>query len=265
MSKLTDQAYLTQIQYKDSGNLNARLAIHQRFSTNSYGWFNWLFDQLIELPANANILELGCGNGELWKESASRIPAGWALTLTDLSDGMLDAAWRNLIVIKRGIKFEQVDVQSIPYADKTFDAVMANYMLYHVPDRQKAFSEIRRVLKDDGVLFAATSDVNHLREMYQWVARVNGGKTAEFSLQFTLENGKDQLQEFFPRVELSRYPDELRVTDVDIILAYIRSMASVDTLSAEEMKRLEVELKEKLAKDGVIQISKDAGLFRAMK
>ncbi|HMZ07321.1 MAG TPA: class I SAM-dependent methyltransferase [Anaerolineales bacterium] len=265
MSRLTDQTYLTQAQYKDSGNLNARLAIHQRFSTNSYGWFNWLFDQLIELPVNANILELGCGTGELWKESASRIPEGWALTLTDLSDGMLDAAWRNLIVIKRGIKFERVDVQSIPYADKAFDAVIANYMLYHVPDRKKALAEIRRVLKDDGVLFAATSGRNHMREMYEWIARVSGGNAGEFALQFTLENGKDQLQEFFPRVELSHYPDGLRVTDVDVILAYVRSMASVGRLSAEEMTRLEVELRENLAMDGAIQISKDAGLFRAIK
>ncbi|MBI3170151.1 MAG: class I SAM-dependent methyltransferase, partial [Chloroflexi bacterium] len=101
MSRFTDQNYLTQSQYKDSSNLNARLAIHKRFSTNPYGWFNWVFDKLAALPADANILELGCGSGELWKECASRIPAGWVLTLTDLSGGMLDSAWRNLIVTGR--------------------------------------------------------------------------------------------------------------------------------------------------------------------
>ncbi|MBL8062916.1 MAG: class I SAM-dependent methyltransferase [Anaerolineales bacterium] len=265
MSRFTDQNYLMQSQYKDSGNLNARLAIHQRFSTNSYGWFNWLFDHLSKLPVNANILELGCGNGELWKECASRIPDGWALTVTDLSDGMLDAAWRNLIVIKRGIKFEQVDAQSIPYDDNAFDAVIANYMLYHVPDRKKTLAEIRRVLKDDGVLFAATSGENHMREMYQWIARVSGGSAGEFALQFTLENGKDQLQEFFPRVELSRYSDGLSVTEVEVIIAYVGSMSSVDKLSAEEMDMLEVELREMLEKYGSIRISKDAGLFRAIK
>lgn len=254
-----------QSQYKNSDNLDARVAIHKRFSTNQYGWFNWVFDEFAGLPANADILELGCGTGELWKECAGRIPEGWTLTLTDLSDGMLDAAWRNLIVIKRGIKFEQMDAQSIPYADKTFDAVIANYMLYHVPDRKKTLAEIRRVLKDDGVLFAATSGENHMREMYQWIARVSGGNAGEFALQFTLENGKDQLQEFFPRVELSRYPDGLRVTDIEVIKAYIRSMSSVGKLSAEEMDRLEIELRESLAKDGAIHISKDAGLFKAVK
>lgn len=262
MSKLVDQNYLMQSQYKDSGNLNARMTIHQRFSTNTYGWTNWMFDQLADLPANANVLELGCGSGELWKECASRIPDGWVLTLTDLSDGMLDTAWRNLIVIKRGIKFEKVDAQSIPYADKTFDAVIANFMLYHVPDRQKALSEIQRVLKDDGVLFAATSGESHLRELYEWVFRASGGKQGKIPLQFTLENGKEQLQKLFPRVELSRYSDSLRVTDVDVIMAYLRSMMSVE-LSADEMQTLERELSAGIAKDGAIHISKDAGLFKA--
>ena len=83
---------------------------------------------------------MGCGSGEMWKECASRIPAGWVITLTDLSDGMLDAAWRNLVPLGRNFKFEQMDAQSIPYGDKTFDVVIANHMLYHVPDREKALS-----------------------------------------------------------------------------------------------------------------------------
>ena len=264
MSRLTDKEYLTQNQYKDSRNLDVRVAIHKQFSTNPYGWFNWVFDSFASLPENANVLELGCGTGELWKECNSRIPESWVLTLTDISDGMLDAAWRNLLPIRRGIRFEKVDSQSIPYADKTFDAVIANYMLYHVSDRKKALTEIKRVLKDNGVLFAATAGENHLREMYEWVLRVSGGEQGRFALQFTLENGREQLQEFFPRVELSRYPDGLRVTDVDMLMAYIRSMASVE-LSADAEFKLRTELTEFIAENGAFYISKDAGLFRATK
>ena len=265
MSKLTDQDYLTKSQYKDSGNLDARIAIHKRFSVNPYGWFDFVFDRMQSLPADAKILELGCGSGELWKECASRIPAGWALTLTDLSDGMLDAAWRNLIVIKRGIQFEKADAQSIPYADNTFDAVIANHMLYHVPDRKKALAEIRRVLKKDGVLFATTIGENHLHEMYEWVSRVSGGRSGGFKLQFTLENGQEQLKEFFPRVELSRYPDSLRVTDVDLLMAYVCSMGSFADLSEDDLGKLDQELTEVLKRNGDFFISKDSGLFKAVK
>ena len=98
VSKFTDQQYLKTDQYKDSSNLDARVAIHQRFSTNPYGWFRWIFDTLLKLPSSARILELGCGHGLLWKENVDRIPSGWMITLSDLSPGMLDAAWRNLVV-----------------------------------------------------------------------------------------------------------------------------------------------------------------------
>jgi len=76
MSKFTDQQYLKTDQYEDATNLDARVVIHQRFSANLYGWFNWVFDALAKLPANAKILELGCGPAHLWKECSSRIPAG---------------------------------------------------------------------------------------------------------------------------------------------------------------------------------------------
>jgi len=264
MSKLTNREYLTQYQYKDSKNLDVRVAIHKRFSTNPYGWFNWLFDSFNALPEDANILEIGCGTGELWKECASRIPENWALTLTDISDGMLDAAWRNLIHIRRGIKFEKVDSQSIPYADKMFDVVIANYMLYHVQDCKKALAEIKRVMKDNGILFTATAGENHLQEMYEWVFRVSGGNQGRFAFQFTLENGKEQLREFFPHVELSRYSDSLRVTDVDMLMAYVRSMASVE-LSEDEMQKLEYEMSQFLDQHGAIHISKNAGLFQSKK
>ena len=117
MSKFTNQQYLVTEQYKNSGNLDARIAIHRRFSTNSYGWFNWVFDTLATLPKQANVLELGTGSGALWVDIADKIPDAWAITLSDLSNGMLDAAWRNLVVTGRNFKFEQIDAQSIPYAD----------------------------------------------------------------------------------------------------------------------------------------------------
>ena len=50
---------------------------------------------------------------------------------------MVDAAWRNLVVTGRAFKYEQIDAQSIPYQDETFDIIIANFMLYHVRIAQK--------------------------------------------------------------------------------------------------------------------------------
>jgi ubiquinone/menaquinone biosynthesis C-methylase UbiE len=265
MPKFTDQNYLVQHQYKDSSNLNARMALHKRFSTNSYGWFDWVFDQFSSLTENANVLEIGCGTGELWKECASRIPEGWTLTLTDLSDGMLDSAWRNLIVIKRGIKFEKMDAQSIPYADGTCDAVIANHMLYHVPDRRQALKEIWRVLKDDGVLFASTLGKNYMHEMWGLLERAGNVKRHLVTAAFDLENGKEQLQEFFTRVELFHYIDNLRVTDVPAMMTYIRSMSSTADFSEDVFQSVERELMETIQKNGEFFVEKDAVLFKALK
>jgi ubiquinone/menaquinone biosynthesis C-methylase UbiE len=265
MSKYTDSQYLKTDQYKDSSNLDARVAIHPEFSTNPYGWFNWLFDKLATLPANAKILELGCGNGILWKSIAGRIPVGWKITLSDLSAGMLDAAWRNLVPTGRAFKFEEMDAQSIPYAEGMFDAVIANHMLYHVPDREKAIQEFVRVLKPSGRLFATTVGENHMREMDEWRKLIKHNKyTGPFTTSFTLENGMEQLTPFFREVKLSRYEDNLHVTRVQPILAYLRSVGASDIDDAE-LEKLRVELEARLAKDGKIFISKDSGLFEAIK
>ena len=48
--------------------------------------------------------------------------------------------------------FGKIDAQSIPYEKDSFDAVIANHMLYHVPDLARTLSEIRRVLRPEGCL-----------------------------------------------------------------------------------------------------------------
>ena len=264
--KFTDPHYLSTNQYRDSSNLDARAAIHQRFSTNPYGWFNWVVDKLSVLPENARILELGCGPGYLWKECAQRIPAAWNITLSDLSPGMVDAAWRNLVVTGRNFKFEQMDAQEIPYPDETFDAVIANHMLYHVPDRRKALSEIKRVLKADGRLFAATVGDKHLKEIGAYLTRTTmKDNLPRFADPFLLENGLEQLQAYFPHVELSRYEDNLRVTEVEPILAYVRFGIRAAYFSEEEFAKIEKELRAQLARDSEIFITKDSGMFLAQK
>jgi len=266
MSKFTDQQYLKTDQYKDSSNLDARVAIHQRFSTNNYGWFYWVFDVLIKLPANAKILELGSGTALLWKENTNRIPAGWDITLSDLSAGMLDTAWRNLVVTGRNFKFKEIDAQEIPFEDETFDAVIANHMLYHVPDKPKALEEIKRVLKTNGHLFATTIGKNHMKEIGNWIRQVSPKSDFEsFGGSFDLENGLDQLNQFFPHVMLSRYPDSLQVTEVKPIIAFIRSTMHVAETSEDEFEKLAIELEQELKEKGKILVQKDSGLFEAKK
>ena len=266
MSKFTDQQYLKTDQYRDSTNLDARVTIHQRFSTNPYGWFRWAFDTLLKLPENAKILELGCGPGYMWKENVNRIPAGWNVTLSDLSSGMVDAAWRNLVVTGRAFQFKEIDAQSIPFEGETFDTVIANHMLYHVPDQPQAIAEIQRVLKPGGTLIATTVGYGHLKELNEWLRRVSGGKAVEpMPVSFTLENGTEQLQPYFSKIDLHRYQDSLHVTEVEPLIAFFHASFFSTEIRPEALEKVRNELETELQEKGKIFIAKDSGLFEAVK
>jgi ubiquinone/menaquinone biosynthesis C-methylase UbiE len=264
MPNFTDPTYLCTDQYRDAANLNARIALHQRFSTNPQGWFPWVWETLAQLPRQASVLELGCGAGSLWIACPERIPAGWSLILSDFSPGMLDAAWRNLVVLGRGFKFEQIDAQAIPYADETFDLVIANHLLYHIPDRPKALGEIRRVLRPGGQLVATTVGEKHLQELEVWFHRLGADMSLSAGTNpFTLENGLGQLQPFFGQVETRRYADSLRITEIEPLLAYLGSSLRLDQPVADETLR--VELEAELHARGELFVTKDSGLFLAVK
>ena len=265
MSKFTDQEYLKNDQYRDASNLDARVELHRRFSTNPDGWYPWIFNALESLPRQARVLELGCGPGYIWKECADRIPDGWNITLSDLSAGMIDAAWRNLVVTGRAFKYEQIDAQSIPYPDETFDIVIANFMLYHVPDRSKALREVRRVLKQGGHLVAATAGQGHLAELNNWLKKASPDRFVPFTSPFTLDNGFEQLKPFFSIIEMKRYDDNLRVTEIEPLVAYILSTIKARDIPESALLEIRRELEYILSKKGEIFITKDAGLFRAGK
>lgn len=255
-------------QYGTSDNLNARIRLHAGFSTNHYGWLPWVFDQLLTLPSTATILEIGCGTGQLWTENGARIPAGWTLILSDQSPGMLDTAAAALSSLSRPLRFEQIDAQQIPYADGYFDAVIANHMLYHVPDLPQALSEIHRVLKPGGRLFAATNGKAHMVEL----GELAGGFDPELNVKsflaidnFQLENGGDKLTHFFPHLECRLYEDALVVDQPTPLVDYILSMAMHARFAAQRAALQEYVVQALAAQGGAIRIEKATGLFIATK
>jgi len=265
MSVLSDPKYVAQ-QYRDASNLNARIQLHARFSTNKYGWHRWVFDQF-DAPTECEILELGCGPGDLWLENLDRVPDGWDITLSDFSPGMVQEAQRNLGEGQRRFRFEEIDAQSIPFPDGSLDVVIANHILYHVPDRAKALSEIRRILKPGGHLYASTVGRAHLRELHELVARFDpqiapwGGSPAE---SFLLENGRDQLVQWFSRVTLYRYKDALVVTEATPLVAYILSSFKA-TLIGERVTKFIEFVERELALHNTIHVTKDSGMFEALR
>jgi ubiquinone/menaquinone biosynthesis C-methylase UbiE len=260
-----DPHYLLHDQYRDASNLNARMALHARFSTNTYGWHRWVFDRL-QVPFQGRLLEVGCGPGRLWLENRDRIPPDWRITLTDFSPGMIAEAQVSLKEIPASFAFEVMDVQSLAFADAGFDVVIANHMLYHVPDREKAFAEIRRVLRLEGRFYAATNGRDHMRELRELEQRFGIDSRLTIPAQsFRLEGGREELLRWFPSVQEHRYESGLEVTEAEPLLAFILSGSARSLLSEEKIRELEAYIEREIALKGSLYITKSTGMFEAWR
>jgi ubiquinone/menaquinone biosynthesis C-methylase UbiE len=260
-------------QYRDASNLNARVALQARFSTNSYGWQRWVFDKL-ELPPEAQVLELGCGPGLLWRGNLDRVPEGWSVALTDASPGMLAEAESHLGEDSR-FTFRVVDAREIPFEDGSFDAVVANNMLYHVPDLPRALSEVARVLGPGGTMYATTVGRDHLLEMSPFLAVLDPSHPPDepiwYYLPFNLENGAEQLSLLFSEVSLLPYEDALVISEAKPLVDYLLSTPSAQAAAdrsaeaafRERVSALRTTLERELASRGGIRISKHTGMFVA--
>ncbi|HEY7091458.1 MAG TPA: class I SAM-dependent methyltransferase [Tepidisphaeraceae bacterium] len=251
-------------QYKDSSNLSARASIYG-FATSGPSWPTWVFDQVLgEIPGEAEVLEIGCGPGALWKTNLPRVPQGWRIILSDLMPGMIAEARARLGGDER-FSFMQMNAQRLALPDRSVDAVIANHMLYHVADLPAAVREIRRVLRPGGKLLAGTNSEQHLRRMKQLIGQYMG-EASPFAgeMPFSLENGEGILRGGFEHVTKRTLRGELRVTEVEAVVQYVLSVEGakqvIDGARLDELRR---QVTDELASDGVFVTATEVGVFIA--
>lgn len=252
---------IVQEQYKSADNLNTRISIHQKYSVNKTGFDNWIMSHYDIQPCS-KILELGCGTGNMWKSNLHLLNKGTQLYLTDISEGMVKTA-KNTLGDFEGIYYKTVDIEDIPYESGYFDRVIANMVLYHVPDLDKGLSEVRRVLSDDGCFYCATFGENGIVPFISGLLKEYGVK-GNTNRNFTLQNGADILKRYFSDVVRYDYDDSLAVTDIDDILDYIyslKNMSGIAELRREDIKKT----LERNTVNGVLNIPKEYGMFVCRK
>lgn len=96
-----------------------------------------------------NVLEIAAGTGVVTRALASALPEHVSIIATDLNQPMLDHA--SALGTKRPVEWRQADAMELPFPAGTFDAVVCQFGVMFFPDKPKAFSEARRVLKPGGV------------------------------------------------------------------------------------------------------------------
>jgi 2-polyprenyl-3-methyl-5-hydroxy-6-metoxy-1,4-benzoquinol methylase len=99
---------------------------------------------LIAMARGPNVLEVGCGNGELALEMARR---GFRICACDMSVFSLALVEQRTAKMGLWVKFIASDIGRLPWKDKSFDSVVTSHTLEHVGDLASAMREIRRVAK----------------------------------------------------------------------------------------------------------------------
>jgi len=130
-------------------NKNAKR--YDRFMRKDRAAYEKLYELIRPVAKARTVLELAAGTGLIAKNI---VRAASHIEVTDASEEMIAEAKRNNRSAK--LHFSVRDMFCLPYADKSFDVVIVSNALHIVPQPEKALAEIRRVLKDDGVLIAPT-------------------------------------------------------------------------------------------------------------
>ncbi len=258
MNRMSDVSAVKR-QYANADNLNIRISIHDKYSVNKLGFGNWIVSNY-RIDQGAEVLEIGCGTGDMWKNGQALIGGCSKLILSDFSEGMVEAAKDN-VGHYDNVEYRTLDIQEIPYEDGTFDVVIANMMLYHVPDINRGLSEVKRVLKKSGRFYCATYGENGIMKYLAGILSEYGAQDCTNN-SFTLQNGYEILREFFPAVEKLEYEDALAVTDMDDMAEYVYSLSGMASLGGVPKAEL-MEVLKKHAADGVLHVPKEYGMFIA--
>jgi SAM-dependent methyltransferase len=207
-------------QYADDRNLRAR----QRFWQHQDPYFDdveWVLG-LAGLSPGMRVLDAGCGNGLYLRGLRERRVAAVGC---DLSMGMLRAAAHPALL--------NADVSALPLRDGAVDVALAIHMLYHVPSREAAIRELRRVVAAGGTCIAVTNGSQHTRALRALVELAVREETPGWQMRpathaFTAENAAAQLAAGFASVTCVRPASSppVIIRDATVAADYIASLAS---------------------------------------
>jgi len=262
---MTDAHYIRDVQYRDDSRLAARQSIYAFQRPHISLWASTL--ELAMLRGNESVLDVGCGNGSYLGALHRDGHTGEVFGM-DMSEGMLRAAHSRApdAVLLVG------DAQSLPFPDRAFDRLLATHMLYHVPDRARAISEFRRVLRPDGTALITTNSVEHLRELDDLVSEAARSvadidvRPLQRSMQkFSIESAPPELKTVFSSIELHRFDSQLFVPEVEPIIAYVLSMRALLVAAREQVDAVIARIRDDAARiikrDGALKVRTRVGCF----
>ena len=267
-SQMLDLIHLTGMektlksQYLNATNITTRIQLHRDFSRNAQGWFPWIY-QNCGISPHMNVLELGCGNGALWTENRSQIPEQIQITLSDISEGMLRDARRNIGLKDPRFSFLCFDCHQMPLPDRSFDLVIANHLLFYCENIPQVCEEVRRILKPGGTFLCSTYGTEHMKEISNLVQEFDGRivlAAENLYEHFGLENGQAILEPYFSQISCLHFDDDIFLDQQEPLIQYILSChGNQNQMLLDRYKDFRSFVEKKTQKG--FHITKDAGIF----
>lgn len=162
------------------------------------------------------VLEVGCGQG--WASEWIKQEVGAEVVAVDQSERMVELTRR------RGVDARVGDVQDLPFEDASFEAALAAWMLYHVPELDRGLSELARVLRPGGRLVAVTNAPESLHELW---TLLGADRTPFLMAGFHSDNGAEILRRHFEHVEERHAAGTVTFVDPEAVQRYVDSLVTV--------------------------------------
>lgn len=169
MYRATESSYLKTEKVQST---LAKLDVHEEWEAHyrtleNEPFFELAFDYIMKVlnpPQNTTILDVGCGTCNHSIRLAKR---GFYCTAVDFSEKILKKARLN--VEKRGLEtritIKQEDITSLSFKDEKFDYILCWGVLMHIPDLEKALSEVSRVLKPNGAIIISEGNMYSIQSL----------------------------------------------------------------------------------------------------
>jgi SAM-dependent methyltransferase len=224
----------------------------------------------LELGAVRRVLDLGCGFGFLTARVMPRVARDAVVVGVDACEANRIPFVEAVTRAGRRAEFHAMKVEAqLPWADGSFDLVLASYSLYFFP---AVLGEIARVLQPGGLFLTIAHSEGSFHSLYA-VAGVEGYQTPLYALlrRFSAENGREQLARHFRDVEQFEYRNYLQFApeQVDDLRQYVR--CKIPMLlprcepSEEPPRELEQRLAAMLGQGHPFVIEKDDAVFRCRR
>ncbi len=264
----TERDMLTKDAYATDEHLAVRYRTHELYSQPSVDFPKWVIETLV-WRGDEWVLDVGSGPGIYFDLVREHAPRG-RLVAGDLSFGMAQQARSVHDAVLN------LDAQELPLADQTFDVVLANHMLYHAEDVARTLNEIRRVLRPEGCLIAATNSADTMPEfdtLSRRACTLLGYPKQHFRpahVKFSLENGPASLSRYFRAVARFDLPSAFHFTEVEPVVAYLNSLRPLQSFELPEeiswddfIDVMEKQITRLIRHFGELQVHKLAGVLIA--